>query len=284
MRLLGDVPAIRLRAPVATPIPRPAAPAFAAAREVSGNAVEAARAAAEVAGSDFVVAIDPSVEPSPSAEALMPEPDLVAARICLGFPSRSVVTGLIVPRGLRLIPVARLEGDALPEPALLVPFPAGDFAANGSPQEAFRAGFALAAETPVPGPEEIAARNRLALAAALGADAMNGTWWILGTLHALLGRSTLQESWADSAPLLSEPSELSRRSRELSRLVRLERGLPVPPLDRRQSRAVKAMLSGAAPPEMWARFIAGAGDLGAAGAALALRYRRAADLIWSGAA
>lgn len=287
MITLGELPALRLLPPAAMTAvaPDPGAAGFAGARPVHAAAAPAAaRAAAAEAGSDFVVVIDADIRATREAEALMPERALVEARLCLGFPSRSLVTGLAVARGLRLIPVDRLrdEDEALPAPALIVPRGIGHYAANDSPQRAFHAGFACAAAQPLPPPGSDAARNRLALAASLGADALNGVWWVLGALSGLAGRDGPQAAWAEVAPLLADQAAPPRRVRELARLVRLETGLPVRALDRRQSRAIKAMLSDWAPPEMWRDFIEGLADLGADGSALADRYRQAAAQVWSG--
>ncbi|TCO72040.1 hypothetical protein [Rhodovulum euryhalinum] len=281
MILLGDVPALRIAAPgQMAPLPR--AQGFADAPVVSAEDIaEAARAASAAAGSDLVAVIDADVLPAPAAEAVMPERAFVEARLCLAYPSRGVITGLMVPRGLRLIPVERLrDGAPLPEPGLLVPQGVGDFTANDAPQRAFQAGFGLTAGQPLPPPGATAARARAALGASLGADALNGVWWVLGALHALLGRGSVQACWAEAAPLMSDQAAPARRIRELARLVRAETGLPVQALDRRQSRAIKAMLSPWAPPGMWQDFIRDAGDLGAQGAAVSDRYSRAAAMIW----
>ncbi|GAA0310361.1 hypothetical protein [Rhodovulum strictum] len=270
--MLGDLPALRL-APAAPPAPDAG---FADAQPVSQATLTAA---ARATGSDHVILIAPDIAPARAAETLMPDPALVAAGLCLGYPARSVVSGMAVPQGLRLIPVARLEdGAPPPPPALLVPQIAGTLAANDTPQRAFHTGFELTAARPLPPPG--AARDRAALAASLGADALNGVWWVLGNLHSLLGRGGVRTCWAETAPLLSDPSAPVRRIRELARLVRLETGLPVQALDRHQSRALKAMLPPWAPPEMWSDFLRALADLGAAGPPIAARYTRAAAAIW----
>jgi hypothetical protein len=187
-----------------------------------------------------------------------------------------------VPRGLRLIQTRRL-GAEVPKPALFVPRAMGALGGNATPQLAFATAFDLAramdAETPATG----AGRRQLALAASIGADALNGLWWTLGTLTALLGRHEAREAWTTVAPLLTEPEDAARRTREIARLVRLERSIPAMPLDRQQSRALREMLTGTAPPAMWSAFVHGTADLGADGVALARHWGRAANLLWPGA-
>ncbi len=280
MSALGSFPVVRIEAPGLEPSP-PAA-TFPRARPAGHDIVAALRAAGEGSLTGHVLLIDAYVSPSAGAEAHVPDPALLAADVCVGYRTTSVVTGLVVPRGLRLIQTRRLDTE-VPKPALIVPRTMGTLGGNATPQSAFATAFdvarAMDAETPATG----AGRRQLGLAASIGSDALNGVWWTLGTLIALLGRHEPREAWATVAPLLAEPEDAARRTREIARLVRLERGIPAIPLDRQQSRALREMLTGTAPPGMWSAFVHGAADLGADGVMLARRWGRAANLLWPGA-
>jgi hypothetical protein len=280
MSALGSFPAVRIEAP--GPDPSPPAATFARAQPAGRDVVAALRAAGAGSPSGHVLLIEAHVTPVPGAEAHVPEPALLSAGACVGYPTTSVVTGLVVPRGLRLIQTRRLEAE-VPEPALTVPRTMGTLGGNATPQLAFATAFDLARAMDAATPATDAGRRQLALAASIGADALNGLWWTLGTLAALLGRHEARAAWASVAPLLVENADVSRRAREIARLVRLERGIPAMPLDRQQSRALKEMLTGTASPAMWSGFVHGAADLGADGAALARRWGRAASLLWPGA-
>lgn len=280
MSALGAFPAVRIEA--SGPDPSPPAATFAQAQPSGRDVMAALRTAGAGSPSGHVVLIEAHVTPAPGAEAHVPEPALLAAGVCVGFPTTSVVTGLVVPRGLRLIQTRRLEAE-VPNPALTVPRAMGTLGGNTTPQLAFATAFDLARAMDRATPATAAGRRQLALAASIGADALNGPWWMLGTLAALLGRHEARAAWSSVAPLLAEPSEVARKAREIARLVRLERGIPAMPLDRQQSRELKSMLTGTAPPAMWWGFVNGASDLGTGGTEMAGRWGRAARLLWPGA-
>lgn len=236
---------------------------------------------AKESGEENIVVIDSHVTPSPALEAYCPEPILSASSLCLLFPARSVVTGLVVSRGVRLVPSNRFDGiETLFSPSLTLPHVAGSFAANYTPQRAFRTAYLLTADRPVP--TNPLARHRFALSASLGSEALNGPWWMLGALYALLDQNPVEVAWAKCAPLLADPSGLSRRSRELARKVRLATDLPVQAMDQRQSRAVKALIPNIAPADYWQGFVEGCADLGADGKTLAVRYALAGAAVWPG--
>lgn len=279
MSALGSFPAVRIEAP--GPDPSPPAASFAQAQPAGRDVVAALRAAGAGSATGHVLLIEAHVTPDPGAEAHVPEAALLAAGVCVGYPTTSVVTGLVVPRGLRLIQTRRLDAE-VPKPALTVPRTMGTLGGNATPQLAFATAFDLACTMDRASSATAAGRRQLALAASIGADALNGPWWTLGTLAALLGRHEARAAWATIAPLLAEPSEVARRAREIARLVRLERGIPAMPLDRQQSRELKSMLTGTAPPAMWWSFVNGAADLGTDGAEMARRWGRAASLLWPG--
>ena len=192
------------------------------------------------------------------------------------YPAKSVVTGLHLQRGLLLVPVQALNHSTqtLPPARLTAPHSIGVFEGNGTPELAFEMGFVTVSGQPRLSPD---CANRVALSASLGNDALNGPWWVLGSLAGLLGNESLGEAWVRHEELLSNPRDIHRHILGEARRVRLSTGLPVQALSQEQSRSMKAMLPDWPAADVWEDFIAGCKILGPDGEVLADRYRSAAS-------
>jgi len=234
---------------------------------------------AMVRRSSAVLILSAYVRPEKTAEAIWIDPDLLEATQVLGFPSRSVVTGLYIKQGAVLVPTVHLKNVAtLPAPSLIAPHSVGDFMGNETPTLAFENGYANtveAAET------DLAARNRLALAASMGTEALNGGWWVLGAMSRLLPSLSLEEAWKRHEELLVSPQDMSQHLETEARRVRLETGVPVSALSHAKSRALKAMLPNWPPSDMWDRFAHDCSALGPDTQTVAQRYLRAAGRVWA---
>ena len=222
-----------------------------------------------------VLVIDSDVSLTPGIEALPLEDVLLEAKVPLVWPTFSKVTGMAVSWGARLL--WRTED---PKDTVVVPRLVGAHHPNQTPESAFRAGYATLRAASLP--DGKAAQSRLALQASLGADTLNGAWWILGALAALSGEMDGDAAWGADAPLLSSQTAIVRTIRARAQLTRDRTGLPVRALDRRQSETIKKMLPRRVPPEVWtdyARFLDG---LGRDGRRLAGHVRRAGETVWNG--
>lgn len=274
MTLLGDFPVLRL----GDGRDRPPAEGF--ARERWGAPEDAMAEAHRMAGdADAVLVVAAHVLPGPKASAIRVEKPFLKPGKALGFPARAEVTGLFVTHGAVLIPAAHLQGSGtLPEPALSFPYSIGQLSGNATPESAFGQGFLTTSGI---APDTKAEQSRLALAASLGTEALNGGWWVLGALSGLQKEANLTSDWSRHEDLLANPRDTARRIATLSRHVRLETGLPVRPLSHAQSRALKAMLPSWPASDMWERFVRDCVSLDPKLKDAARANQRAACRLWT---
>ena len=274
MTLLGNFPVLRL----GNGRGQPPAEGFAHERwSMPADAMAEAHRMAE--GDDAVLVVAAHVLPDQKAAAIRVEEPFLKPGKALGFAARSEVTGLFVTRAAVLIPTALLPGSGtLPEPALTFPYSVGSLSGNDTPESAFRQGFLT---TKGINPDTNAERSRLALAASLGSEALNGGWWVLGALSGLQKDPNLTKDWSRHEDLLSNPKDTARRIAALSRHVRLETGLPVQPLSHAQSRALKAMLPSWPASDIWERFVRDCVLLDPELENTARAHHRAASRLWT---
>jgi len=267
MKLLRDYPVFQIH--TADCAAEPEAGGFPDAVSIPETAPGQLAELAEKTGENAIVVIDPHVAVYPAIEVYEVDGVLSASNLCLMLPARSTVTGLVVPRGLRIVPVAQIDDQqGVGPPSLVIPRIAGSYSANATPRLAFRTAFDL-------GQEHWGTTDQMALSASLGSDAQNGDWWVLGAIYGLLGDLSADQAWSECS---ADPSDLHRRIPELARILRINIGVEVQVLNADQSRAIKGLLPDMAPPDIWQRFVAGCADLGADGKALAERYARASLL------
>lgn len=282
MKLLRDFPVLRLVSDAGGSAVKTGG--FAEAQQVHWRDVaKAARVLATAEGASTVLLIEPHVAPTMEAEAVAVDQALCDFGEVIRYPARSVVTGLHLPHGLLLAPIKALEDAvaALPSARLTTPHGIGTFTGNQIPEIAFETGFLIASRRTASSPP---AARRLALSASLGTDALNGPWWVLGSLAGLLRKDSLGEAWVRHEALLSRPRDIQRHISGEARRVRLETGLPVQELSQDQSRVMKAMLPDWTAEDIWQDYISGCRALGTDGGALADRYEYAVRYIWPGAA
>ncbi len=225
-----------------------------------------------------IVVINAFVEPDARSEAIRVDPALLATGHPIGLVARSSVTGLFLRRGGCVLPHKGLgKVKALPEPRLVLPYSIGRFSGHNTPEQAFANGYqSVAAQDP----QTPAERNRLALAASLGTETLNGGWWVLGALSGL-GETPMLAAWEQYAGLLGKPNDMPRQIKMAARQVRLQRNLPVAALSHAESRTLKAMLPAWPDSSTWQRFATDCARLDPALSPLAKRYQRAAGRIWS---
>lgn len=214
--------------------------------------------------------------PDPMLTALAPDQLLLDSGLIIGLMARNAVTGAITDHGPLIVPRARLCDTPLPEPQAILPLVLADWLCNRSPEDAFRTGFAAHDEAL---PQDPLSRDRLALAAAIGADAAYGPWWLLGAAQALLARVPVDAAWAE-ARALTTPDALDRRLAATARLVRVTHGLPLHPLTAEQSRLVKEIAPKWPDTAAYERIANLYDSFGPAGQTVAARYRRAGIAIW----
>lgn len=274
MTLLGDFPLLRLGDGRGQP------PVEGFAHERWSAPEDAMAEAHRMAGdANAVLVVAKHVLPGQKAAAIRVEQPFLKPGKALGFAARAQVTGLFVTHGAMLIPATLLQGSGrLPEPALSFPYSVGSLLGNTTPESAFGQGFLTTSGI---NPDTNAERSRLALAASLGTEALNGGWWVLGALSGLQKDANLTSDWSRHEDLLSNPKDTARRIAALSRHVRLETGLPVQPLSHAQSRALKAMLPSWPASDMWEGFVRDCTSLDPRLENAAHAYHRAASRLWT---
>jgi hypothetical protein len=226
--------------------------------------------------SDRVVMVEEDVAVDPRAVGKSLHPELLKSEKCIAYLGANAVTGLHVPRGPRCCRRdAAIACGGLPPIDLVVPEVVSVWIPNATPEGTFRSGF----EATVGQAEDEEAQTRLSLAASLGLDATNGTWWVLGACHGLLGDS-VESAWAAEREFLMDSLGLDRRVHEVARLVRVRRGVPVWPLAPLQSKLAKQMVSTWPPARVWFEFADGCERLGSSAQKVGAAYRHAGQLIW----
>ena len=162
----------------------------------------------------------------------------------------------------------------------MLPHCAADWSFNLDPARTLARGFASAAARRAAAEADPEAAARLAAHASLGADATHGHFWIIGACHALLAERTLAECQALELRDAPDPEAAARRARDLARQLRRRTGLNVIALTPEASRLMKAIRFRMPPRAVYADLAAIYDALGPEGAAMAARYRRAADWLW----
>lgn len=276
MTLLGDFPVIRTRGAETERNGGFGDAVWSAA----GDVTAAARQLAMDTGAPAIVIVAAHVKPSMQAGVIRIAPELATIDAAIGFPSRSLVTGLFLTSGAVLVPAKLLQtAESVPTPTFVLPHSVGRFAGNETPELAFGNGytttFGRVAQT-------VEKRQRLGLAASLGTEALNGYWWILGALAGLLPQALpVHEAWVRHENLLSAPNDLPRHLEGESRRVRLATDMPVWALSQSDSRTLKAMLPEWPPSDMWQDFVSACKDFSPDLDSVAERYTRAASHVWS---
>lgn len=279
MTALGALPWIRLGPPAAGRGRNAAAPGACVAEVRSAEELRSCLAGLTA---ETVVLVDEDVAVAPHAAHFAAEPLLLEAGLCVGFVGVNAVTGLCVGRSLRYCGRERiLRHGAPPDADVVVPRIAGTWSPARTPEAAFRAAFATMLNDAAALAGDPAGGGELGLAASLGSDVENGLWWMLGAGLALLGRQDAETAWRAERPLLVDAGELAQRTREVARLVRVHRGIPVRPMAPMSSKVVRQMMSSWPPARYWTGFAEACGRLGPKGRALADAHDRAGRLIWA---
>ena len=234
--------------------------------------------------SDAVLVLPEEVLPQSALPAMRPDPLLLARGLPLSWLSRNAVTGELASAPApvlwpRTALAAHLGGEPAPAAAVL-PHCAADWSFNHDPARTLAKGFASAAARRAAAEGDPEAAARLAAHASLGADAAHGHFWIIGACHALLAERTLAECQALELSNAPDPEAAARRARDLTRQVRRQTGFNVIALTPEASRLMKAIRFRMPPRAVYADLAAIYDTLGPDGAAMAARYRRAADWLW----
>jgi len=227
-------------------------------------------------GAEAVLVLDRAVEPDPSADSIRIDDVFNLSETPIGFVARSYVTGLFITDGAVLVPAA-LPDVTVPKPTVTLPYSVGVYNGHSTPEEAFENGFRSVENQHA---ETALDQARLALAASLGLDALNGAWWILGALSSLARNRTIADAWAELEWLLEEPNETDRQIRIEARRTRQATGLPVRALTQSESRAMKAILPPWPSSTIWRRFQEESLELKPDAAAAASRICAAAAWLW----
>ena len=234
--------------------------------------------------SDAVLVLPEEVLPQSALPAMRPDPLLLARGLPLGWLSRNAVTGELASAPApvlwpRTALAAHLGGEPAPAAAVL-PHCAADWSFNHDPARTLAKGFASAAARRAAAEGDPEAAARLAAHASLGADAAHGHFWIIGACHALLAERTLAECQA--LELATPPTRRPPRGAPATSPGRCAAGpaFNVIALTPEASRLMKAIRFRMPPRAVYADLAAIYDTLGPEGAAMAARYRRAADWLW----
>lgn len=272
---LRDLPAIRVGAPNRFA----KGGAFDDAETVTSSEAER-RARALMETSEAVVLIDQNLNPHKEIELFEVDEALLSSGAAIVLPARSAVTGLFLPCGIRVVTRASLnrpEDSHVPAEVVL-PVDSGTFYGNETPQSAFTLAYELHKDRPIPQAKPEA--NRLALAASIGVDVLNGGWWCLGTLSAFADLP-VDRAWRRYNYLFDFPGEMAGEIEASSREVRLRTGLPVQALGEDGSKAVRKLLSNWPPADMWTSFISDCNTIGGlAKSRIAPAYEQALQRVW----
>ncbi|MEM9320085.1 MAG: hypothetical protein AAGA70_13930 [Pseudomonadota bacterium] len=217
------------------------------------------------------------------AEALLPEPVLIASGKISGYLAQSAVSGGFVQPGLWLVPRqacdshgARVLGELTGAPVL--PVSIGIVYGNDRPKSAFELAFERARGALPVAKSDVA---EAALFASIGADAQNGIWWVLGTFAGLLDREDCGTAWQRVAAL--SDGALADHHAAAAREVRDLRGMPVQAFNAAKSRLIRHCLPAYPGRRYWEKFDKECASLGDDGEQLATRYRAASAYLWDAA-
>ncbi|MDP3195601.1 hypothetical protein [Tabrizicola sp.] len=256
---LGNAAAqTRLQALRTTDADQPVARVAAELPLVRSDAQDPARPTSDA----LCLVLDPGVMLAPQATLHVPDPDLVADGMGLGYLSICPVTGFARPRGIRLARAERLEDPV----AAILPLVLGSLPQPVDAAAALRGGLADPATDLPP------------ILATLGRDGPFGDHWVLGSLLARLRQVPSGAALKRLATLSDEA--LGTRISSLARELELETGTVIPVWSAAESRALKRMLSQVPSRLAWlatARALSGLGPRWQRQAAL---FQAAARSIW----
>ena len=220
-----------------------------------------------------LLAIEEDVAIHPEALHFEIDEPLLRSDTVIAYPARSRVSGSFSCPGIWLVTQAAAQ--AMPETTvgafraeITVPRCIGTFFGHATPEEAFASAFSLARSPRVFSDHE-------PLDYSVGADALNGDWWLLGGFAGLLGQEGLAHSWTRHAPLMRQPDVLARTLQSEARHLRTVRGIPVRALPADASRIARCARSNWPGPKMWAAFEKACPRLGNDHETLSARYRAA---------
>lgn len=235
----------------------------------------------------YVLLLPAYVLPRHALSSIAPDPVLLNAGYRIGWMVKNAITSELSATPapelwLRSDLLAHLETEREGEKPKIATLPdhQADWVFNTSSGAAFTAGFDHVFKLKNSALNEVEKTRKLVVAATFGSDASFSDWWHLGVLTALLGAPQSIAAYQKEKSINEREADMQSRLGDLARQARLELGLGIHILSRknsvffRQNRFLKPER------EAFDAIAAQYEKLGKSGALKAQKYRDAASWVW----
>jgi len=201
-------------------------------------------------------------------DGIFPPVALLGAGAAVAYPLRNAFTGGLARAQARYVPRKRPGPDA---PLVVVPEYAGTFGSGVTAEQAFELGGQEAAWQ--------RAHGDPTLAATMGADAGQGTWWLLGANMMLIAGHPAAMGYEALSGYSDE--DLTDVLKVAAAVARGTGAVKAEVMSPGQSRAFRALVSPVPPRSVWERFAEACDGLGFPANELATAHGQAAALMFA---